>query len=498
MRRLPVSAWAAVAWLVGLVGLWLRLQDFGRYGFWNDEAWVALSTRVAGPGQFWLALGPTPVGWASILQLFSWLPVSPEMALRLLPLFFSLLTLWAAWATASALAGGLAGVLAVAMLAFEPTAVVYGKLLKSYSAEAFVALLALLATIRLAESGQIRDLVVLALVLALGVLLSNAQLFLAPPLLAASLVVALWRRESALARRVAMAAVIVGTWDALLFVVFIRPRMLSTLVEYWAGNYVPTDGVGRAALFVGQSLVTLAGPAGTTLTLTVAAGGLVALVALVPRARVAVLGLGLLLAELAALSALRRLPLNEPRVMLFFSTLLFVVGAAGVGLLLARLASSPRFVPPVAAGVLLLLWHLTALPGAWTWRGRVTVEDVGPLIRFVEATRAPEDRLLVYQRSRYVYAYYQTATPVLVPDASTTVGFVPLLPDSRVLAIDAATAPAVIDRALAESRKVWFVGSRFRPGDAQAIITPLAARGEVVVKQTRLNGILMAVRRTGG
>jgi hypothetical protein len=39
-----------LAWAVALAGVALRLVDLGRFGFWNDEAWVATSTRVAGVG----------------------------------------------------------------------------------------------------------------------------------------------------------------------------------------------------------------------------------------------------------------------------------------------------------------------------------------------------------------------------------------------------------------------------------------------------------------
>ena len=58
----------AVAGSVALAALVYRLQDVGRYGFWNDEAWVALSTRVAGFAQFWLSLSTTPILWAATLR----------------------------------------------------------------------------------------------------------------------------------------------------------------------------------------------------------------------------------------------------------------------------------------------------------------------------------------------------------------------------------------------------------------------------------------------
>src|SRR4030095_4641077 len=71
---------------VALAGAALRLTGFGQHGFWNDEAWVAVSTRGEGLGQFLLALGVTPIAWAALLRPLALLPGPPEVMLRLLPL----------------------------------------------------------------------------------------------------------------------------------------------------------------------------------------------------------------------------------------------------------------------------------------------------------------------------------------------------------------------------------------------------------------------------
>jgi hypothetical protein len=488
---------AVVAWGVALAGLALRLQDFGRYGFWNDEAWVALVTRVATPEQFWLALSITPIGWAALLKLVSAFPGPPEVTLRLLPLGFGLLTLWTAYRVGVRLAGGAAGVLALVAVAFEPYSVAYSRVLKHYTAETWFALLAFLTAIRFAQRGRTRDLVALALVLGLGVPFANSQLFLAPPLLVAAFAVVLARRQWRAAAGVALAGALVAAWDAACFAVLLMPRMLPSLAEYWQQSYVPLGGVAEAAAFIGRSLVVLMGPAGTPATVVLASAALVALLVAVPAARVAGLALLLLVVELATLSALRRVPLNEPRVMLFLTTLLLVLGATALDFLLGRAAARPRLWAPAAAGLMLLAWDLTAHPEAWSTRDLVRVEDAGPLIRLLERRRAPDDRVLVYDRSRYLYAYYQKPTPVLVPNPAATVGFVPLFPDERVQAIDAASADAVAGQAFAASRQVWFVGSRFRAGDMDSITERLAARGRVVVAETRVDAVLMAVRRAG-
>ena len=87
----------AAACVVGLVGVVLRIATVGRPGFWNDEAWVALSTRVSGVAQFLLSLSVTPVLWAALLRPLALLPLPPEISLRLLPFAFGVATLWLAW-----------------------------------------------------------------------------------------------------------------------------------------------------------------------------------------------------------------------------------------------------------------------------------------------------------------------------------------------------------------------------------------------------------------
>src|SRR5262245_59448993 len=82
---LATLAWMVVALGALLVGVAYRFRDFGHYGFWTDEVWVALGTRVEGWSQWWLALSVTPIGWAGLLRALAAAPGRPEVVLRLLP-----------------------------------------------------------------------------------------------------------------------------------------------------------------------------------------------------------------------------------------------------------------------------------------------------------------------------------------------------------------------------------------------------------------------------
>src|SRR5262249_47397320 len=75
------AALRAAACVVGLVGVALRVLSLGRPGFWADEAWVAISTRVSGIVQFLVSLSVTPILWAALLRPLALLPLPPEIAL---------------------------------------------------------------------------------------------------------------------------------------------------------------------------------------------------------------------------------------------------------------------------------------------------------------------------------------------------------------------------------------------------------------------------------
>jgi hypothetical protein len=83
------------------------------------------------------------------------------------------------------------------VVAVDPVSVLWSQQLKPYTAEAAMALLAFLAADAAVRHARTADVVVLALVLALGTTCSNAQLPVAPPILAALAARALLRGDGA-------------------------------------------------------------------------------------------------------------------------------------------------------------------------------------------------------------------------------------------------------------------------------------------------------------
>ena len=71
-----------LAAVLGLAGVALRASELGTWGLSNDEAWVALATRVTGWEQFRLAIAMTPIGWAGLVKLAALVFGGSEAALR--------------------------------------------------------------------------------------------------------------------------------------------------------------------------------------------------------------------------------------------------------------------------------------------------------------------------------------------------------------------------------------------------------------------------------
>ncbi len=482
----------AVVVALGVAALAVRVVDLGRYGFWNDEAWVALSTRVVGANQFWLSLSTTPPLWAATLRTLALAPGPPETLLRLFPLAFGCLGLWLAHRVGRSLGGRLGGVLALAAVAFDPGSVEYSKLLKQYSAEACLGLLAVEEAIGWIRGAGTRHLVWVALVLAVGAGFASTQLLIAPPILATLLADALVCRDRPRARAVLVASVAVAAWDLGYFVLAVAPRLTPALAEYWNDAYL-AGSPGQMAGPVLRGLIGMLAPTWSRLGLAIATAGAVALVA--ERAsRSSILAVVLLIAEVAALSILRRVPFNAPRVMLFMVTIVNVHLAAGIGVVLARLWSR-EVLRPVAVLVVVGLAYGLATGREWRSLSTVSREDMGRLVRTIERERRVEDGILLYDRSAFVFAYYARATPVLVPTPTTSVGFVPLIADPAVSLLRGDGVEVAVARAVAAHPRVWFAGSRFRAGDETRIRQALVTRGRVVLERTGARALLLLIER---
>jgi hypothetical protein len=486
------AALRAAACVVGLVGVALRVFSLGRPGFWADEAWVAISTRVSGVEQFLVSLSHSPILWVALLRPLALLPLPPEIALRLLPLGFGIATLWLAWRLGGRLAGNLLGaLLGLAVVAVDPVSVVWAQQLKPYTAEAALAVLAFLAADAVVRYGRAADVVVLALVLTLGTTCSNAQLLIAPPILAALAVRALLRGDRPELRRIVIAGVGVSLWNAAWFAVFMR-GWLTPMAGYFQSHFAPLADPAGLIRFVAVAFSRLLGPGLGVDGSGLALGGL-AVLAMRPDARWAALALLLLAAELIALSAAGSFPLDLQRTGLFVSTLFQVATAAAVGGLAVQLWAW-RWLRPLALALPLLFGFEIARDHEWPPYPQVQAEDLGPLVQEMERERQPGDHILLYANSVFVWGYYQARTPVLLQATDHLAGgFFVQIDDPDVTMLGRDDPDGAIARVFSGARRVWFLGSRLRPGEEAAIRAQLAMHGRIVRDERRERAVLLLV-----
>lgn len=484
-------AWVATALLLAAAGVWVRTGELGAFSLSNDEAWVALATRVEGFRQFWMAIVMTPVAWATLLKGVSLVHVS-EAALRSVPFAFGCATLCIAYRAGGRFAGhALGGVLALAAVAFDPLGVAYAKVLKQYTAETFFCLLALDRAAVFARTRTRGDLARVAAVLVLGLCFSNAQLFVAPAVLGALVLDALVRRERRGAGELLITAAVVGLWDAGYYALLVAPRLPEVGDPYWRMQvYLPV--APGAVQIVWERLAWTLRPALGPSTLVVSLAALVA-GCFQRRQRVVATALVLLVLEIVGLSMLGRVPVSQPRILLFLTSTLAAFAAAAVGGLVARAWTRPALGVVATIALAVLARDFVA---AHPWRQlsrNLFVEDVGSLVRLAEEQRRSDDVLLLHTKTFFIYGYYQRAVPQLVPARGVSTGYLPRLSDPAVVLVEERTLPARLEAASRTHRRAWLLASRLRRQDELRLSRVLARFGRIVHEERRRGAFLLLV-----
>jgi hypothetical protein len=485
--------WLVVAGVLAAGGVAVRLNELGTWGLSNDEAWVALSTRVEGAAQWWLAISMTPVAWAALVKLAA-LVSSHEASLRAVPLAFGCLAMAVAFRLGARFAAHpLGGLLALAAVAFDPLAIGYAKILKQYTAEAFFCLLAFERAAALADRPARRELALLLLVLVAGLGFANSQLLVAPALLAALILDAWLRRDVSALRDLLLSTVGVGACAGLYFWLVVLPRMPPASDPYWAAQvYVPFNLDAPAVAWKGVSW-----SLGQALGTVFAPLAMIGLAGAVVLRRPFVLGaaLTLLLVEMVGLSMLHVIAVSQPRILLFLTTLLATLGAAAVGLAAVGTWTRPILGVAVSAALAVAAYDFARVHARHGLSRSILVEDAGPLVRRIERERRPRDVVLVHRNTGYVFAYYQTATPVLAAWNLVSVGYVPRPPDAQVVFVDDRDLEARARAAADGGARVWFVGSRLREARERRLREALARVGTMAIEERR-SAVLVLVQRT--
>jgi predicted membrane channel-forming protein YqfA (hemolysin III family) len=377
--------------------------------FWNDETWVAVTTRFP-LAQLPATTSSTPIGWSLLLRLFT---VSGEQTSRLLPLAFAgaavVVGYWLArrlsWPREDTSVA--AGLLAAAGVLLVPGMLVRDDL-KQFTADACMALLTLALTSRLEREWSRAGLAALSLSAWGGMLFSSAAAFVGVAAFAAICIVQLARRSWHRLIEAAVAAAVTAVLMAGVFEAFDARADTPALTAFFGDDYLPVSrGLHGDLTFVVAQFEGVGGYFGLGhwwLAVPLVAAGLVTIFRLGrPATAVAIAALW---PEMLALSALKIYPfLNQPT-STFLYALMAVVAAIGVAGVCSALR--PWLRTGLAAGlaaVAVVAFVVGARP--YVRSHDIPPEDIRDQALYVASHySARNDVILVNLSSNWGFAYY--------------------------------------------------------------------------------------------
>jgi hypothetical protein len=346
-RRLTAEHLAVL--VAGL--LVLAVHDVGyvlSQPFWNDETWVAVTTRFP-LSQLPVTTSSTPIGWSLLQRVFT---VSGGQTSRLLPLAFAGVAVVVGYWLARGLgwrrkdASVAAGLLAATGVLLVPGMLVRDDL-KQFTADACAALLTLALTSRLEREWSHGGLAALSVSAWGGMLFSGAAAFMGVAAFAAVCIVQLARRSWGRLIEAVVAAGITAILMALVFEAFDARADTPSLHTFFNSWYLPVSrGLHGDVTFVVAHFKAVGGLFGLGpwwAAVPLVAAGLVTMFRLGrPATAVAIAALW---PEMLALSALRVYPfLNQPTATFLYPVMAVAaaIGVAGVcyGAVTAALAQA--------------------------------------------------------------------------------------------------------------------------------------------------------------
>lgn len=394
-----------------LVGVCLRAWQFlADTSLYIDE--IALAYDVVRTSALDLLLYPlheqiAPKGFLLASKAIVGLFGPSDMALRSIAFASSAASVVVFWRLATKLRGW-AGPLALALFAMAPPLILFSSEVKPYSCDVLATVLLLLMTVQVADDKSMRapQRTVYALTGAATVWFSHAAI-----LVAASQVGALlWLRHrrsqtQAQATPILLAWIASAAAAAVVSALSVNAEMQPYLEQYWAAGFPPTPFSCIATLqWIGDRIASPlrdGNAAGLALPLSGVAVVLVmfGFVALWRRKRS--LSICLLAPVVVALSAaaIHRYPFAD-RLVLFLLPIVCIALAVGIDVLRELIFHYSK----TAALFVYLLFAGAFLSTLFSARPPYHVEDMKPVLEYLEARRQPADR---------IYAYYAAAPALL-------------------------------------------------------------------------------------
>jgi hypothetical protein len=362
-------------------------------------------------------------------------------------------------ATSAGLLGAMAALLVPSMLIRND--------LKQYTADAALALAALIFTANVERDRSRRSLIVLSISVWGGMLLSHTMAFVGAAAFIAIVLVALVRRAWGTALESAIAGVLTAALMLVVYEVFDARAVIPALKTYWQNYYLPTGkGHSAAPHFLHLTLDELRPDFGLGPLWIVAMLFLAGLITLVVLGRPATALTALALwPEMIVLSAAKRYPFGDARTSTFLVVVTVVVaaiGVAGLGALLRRWGAFG-----LNQAVVMLAVALFALQSHPYVRSHLIPHDtVRDQANYVHAHAAPNDVVVVSMGATWNMAdYWPTGHLQIETDPHLAQGLPALTDQPQIIDARDRTAPAValafdqaLDRANARPGiRIWII-----------------------------------------
>lgn len=484
--------------IILLVATGLRVYEIASYSLWLDEAWVGLSSHARTLSDFFTSLSSTPVLFAATTRLFQAVFRQPELGARFFPFICSILTLVLTFRLAKQLQGALGGSIALTLIAFHPVFIHYAKQLKQYSADTAIALAIVWLGLRFLTAPWKRSPWPLVVVATLAPGFSYTALFVNAALVITLGVHALAKPLRDSRRYVAMCLPI--SVSSLVFFLFAQRYINPSLATYWQGSYLPRHPITMLSTALSRlvPLFSLGPTLGEIMLLAVVVS------VIVPARRKTIaplILLGVVLVAAVGAAVADRYPFGDPRTSLYLIALLIAAAGAGLGHAFTALGQriSWRLVP---VGLLVLAaWWGSTIP--WHTLSRFEpVEEIGPLVQYLDSHREPHDVIVVYYASMYQFAYYSSEPWTAQPTPLITVGFVPRFLDPNIVILPDHRGhdpeyDSTVRRvaALAGQHQIWVVMSHIYGDEASYLACAFAQVGRIQTNIVKPNADLFLVNR---
>jgi hypothetical protein len=454
--------------------------------YWNDEDWVAVSTKYP-LSALRFTTSSTPIGWSFLLRLVT---IDRTESGRVLPLAFAVAAVAVAYWLVRRLdwkrqdMAVVAGVLGAVALLIVPAMLVRDDL-KQYTADAFMALVVLALTSRLERQWSRAGLVLLAVATIGGMFFSDAAVFVGATAWAAIWLVQLCRRSWRRLAEVTAVGLLVAGFGLAVFEAFDTDAVKAKMIVRYGPYFVPwRSGLTASLKFIGHLLEVNRPYFGLGHYWFAVPLVIVGFITLFRLGRPAMaIAIFLLWPEMIALSALKKYPLLDLRTSTFLVTSTVLVAAIGVAGICAVLRERlqggklPRIVAIAVAVLAVAGFSSDARP--YVRSEPIPVSDMREMVQYVSTHAGPKDPIFLSADSNWGFAYYwPTGVPGRRLNSDPEQGYQAYFPDQPRIVVAPLRTLAGINVAMRQALsqiqpgtcgRIWMVLSQLNPVEVQSI-----------------------------